>query len=243
MPLLRVIVVVVAMLSLSGPRSPGEAVAADAPDAVHVLFIGNSFTFYHDLPQMLVALGRAGKQRPLVVQQETPGGCTLEKHWNDGRALALIRSRKWDYVVLQDQSQMPLLRPETLSAYGRKFDEAIRSAGAKTIFYQTWAPQDQPERQAAISAAYAKLARERRALLAPVGDAWQAASGEKRSSLYEKDGRHPSAAGSYLAACVFYATINGADPAGLPGRIAGLSDAAARALQAAAQQAVTRQGR
>jgi hypothetical protein len=57
-------------------------------DEIHVLFIGNSFTYYHDLPKMISELAKAGKQRPLRYERETPGGCTLAKHWKDGKALA-----------------------------------------------------------------------------------------------------------------------------------------------------------
>src|SRR6478609_9270196 len=64
--------------------------------AIHVLFIGNSFTYVNDLPKMVAELAKAGRQRPLRYDQETPGGCTLEKHWKDGKALAKIQSRQWD---------------------------------------------------------------------------------------------------------------------------------------------------
>ena len=39
--------------------------------------------------------------------------------------------------------------------------------------------------------------------------------------LYFSDGSHPSPAGSYLAACTFYATLFHASPVGLPGKVSG----------------------
>src|SRR5262249_32817696 len=83
--------------------------SGDAPKPVRVLFIGNSYTFVNDLPRMLAALARAGGQRPVVHDRETPGGCTLEKHWRDGKAAQKIAAGKWDYVVLQEQSSRPLV--------------------------------------------------------------------------------------------------------------------------------------
>src|ERR1700682_5938249 len=80
--------------------SAAQPQAATQADELQALFIGNSFTYYHDLPKMVAELAKAGGQRPLRYERETPGGCTLEKHWKDGKALAKIQSRKWDYVVL-----------------------------------------------------------------------------------------------------------------------------------------------
>ena len=102
----------IAAICLLGFGATAQPHAGQSKDEIHVLFIGNSLTYYHDLPKMIAELAKAGKQPPLRHERETPGGCTFEKHWKDGKALAKIQSRKWDYVVLQDQSQAPLLRRE-----------------------------------------------------------------------------------------------------------------------------------
>ena len=192
-----------------------QSQAADPKAELHVLFIGNSFTYYHEMPKMVSELAKAGGQRHLRFQQETPGGYTLEKHWQDQKALKLLRSRQWDYVVLQDQSQAPLQRREAMFEYGKKFDDEIKKQGAKTILYETWALQNKPEQQAAISKAYEGLSKELKAHMAPVGNAWHTTlTGDKKLVLHDKDQKHPSATGSYLAACVFYATIHGKSPEG-----------------------------
>jgi hypothetical protein len=210
-----------------------------AKDEIHVLFIGNSFTYYHDLPKMISELAKAGKQRPLHYERETPGGCTLEKHWKDGKALAKIQSRKWDFVVLQDHSTAALLKKDSMFDHGKKFDAAIKKQGAKTILYMTWALQNKPDDQPAISKAYLDLSKELNAQIAPVGNAWEAAlKADKKLVLHEKDKKHPNATGTYLAACVFYVTIYGKSPDGLPGTIGKLTDDEARPLQIVAWKAV-----
>lgn len=206
---------------------------AAEPPGVSVLFIGNSFTYCNDLPKMLSDLAKAGKQPLMHCEQETPGGCTLEKHWKDGKALAKIRSRHWNFVILQDQSQAPLHNRQAMFDYGKKFDAEIRKQGAKTVLYMTWAGQKKPEDQAAISKAYLDLSKELKAKIAPVGQAWETAlKADKKLVLHDKDGRHPNVTGSYLAACVFYATIYGQSPEGFPGSIGKLTDVEARPLQA-----------
>lgn len=216
--------------------------AAQQTDEVHVLFIGNSFTYYHDLPKMISELAKAGKQRPLRYERETPGGCTLEKHWKDGKALAKIQSRKWDFVVLQDQSQAPLLKRDSMFDHGKKFDAEIKKQGAKTILYMTWALQNKPDDQPAISKAYLELSKALNSQIASVGDAWEAAlKADKKLVLHEKDKKHPNATGTYLAACVFYGTIYGKSPEGLPGSIGKLPDEEARLFQTIAWKTVRKE--
>jgi hypothetical protein len=205
---------------------------------IHVLFIGNSLTYYNDLPKMVAALARADKQRPLHYERETPGGCTFAKHWTDGKALAKIQSRKWDFVVLQDNSQGPLNQRESMFDHARKFDAEIKKQGARTILYMTWALLNRPEDQPAISKAYLELAADLKCQVAPVGTAWQAAlKANRKLALHTNDKKHPTATGTYLAACVIYATIYSRNPEGLPGNIGKLTDEEARALQTVAWKA------
>ena len=231
-----------ALILLLGPIIVGWATAtkptAELPE-LRILFVGNSFTYYYDLPQMVAQLAAAGGQRPLRFQQETPGGYTLEQHWKAGNAPAQIRSRRWDYVVLQDQSQAPLLNPRSMHEYARKFHAEIRRQGARTILYMTWAPRNKPRDQSAISRAYERLSKELPAQLAPVGNAWKAAlAADKKLVLHDEDQKHPNATGTYLAACVFYATIYGHSPLGLPGAIGGLTDMEAQRLQTIAWKTI-----
>ena len=51
--------------------------------------------------------------------------------------------------------------------------------------------------------------------VSPAGLAWQDARRRWPDlDLYFTDGSHPNEAGSYLAACVLYATLTGKDPRG-----------------------------
>lgn len=81
-------------IAFLGLTSPVYSQDVQAKDEISVLFIGNSLTYNNDLPKMVAALVKADKQRPLYHERETPGGCTFEKHWKDGKALAKIQSRK-----------------------------------------------------------------------------------------------------------------------------------------------------
>ena len=113
---------------------------SDKP-AVRVLFVGNSLTYFNDMPAMIRELAAAGGQLPFVSVQETPGGCTLEQHWASGRAVRLLDEARWNYVVLQEQSQRPSwskLRARQMYPYARLFCTRIREAGANPVFFLTW---------------------------------------------------------------------------------------------------------
>ena len=219
--------------------TPARPQDSPSKEEIHVLFIGNSLTYVNDLPNMVAELAQAGKQRPLRYERETPGGCTLEKHWKDGKALAKIQSRKWDFVVLQGQSEAAMRRRDSMFEYGKRFNAEINKNGAKTLQYLTWAMQNKPDDQAVINKAYLDLSKELQARVAPVGIAWATAlQADKGLVLHQPDKLHPNPTGTYLAACVFYATIYGKSPEGLPGIVGKLTDDEARPLQAIAWKVV-----
>jgi hypothetical protein len=106
----------------------------------------------------------------------------------------------------------------------RLFDEAIKAAGAKTTLYMTWARRHAPESQQAITDAYVGIGRELAATVVPVGLAWRSFLGTHAQPVqHDRDQRHPSLAGSYLAACVFLAVLFEESPVGNPGEAAGFS--------------------
>jgi hypothetical protein len=120
----------------------------------------------------------------------------------------------------------------------RLFDEVIRKAGSKTALYMTWARKNALKSQQQITDAYTDIGREIGATLIPAGLAW--ARFIKRHfvpALHDKDLSHPTLAGSYLAACVAYAALFGADPVGNSAPI-DMAPSDAGLLQAAAADAV-----
>ncbi len=199
-------------------RKNGKIVASnrnEPADAVRVLFIGNSLTFWNELPWMTRRVaGSLGAQPPLVTEFSGMSGATLRQQWERGRALRAIRERRWNFVVLQPQSTEMIDRPAETAKYARLFDQEIDRAGAKTVLFETWVPPSRTIEQSTLGDRYATLARELAALLAPIGTAWD----ELRRDGYDLSDRsgssHPNLAGSYLAACIFYATFYEKTPEG-----------------------------
>lgn len=168
---------------------------------------------------MIVALADA-KDRgfELMVDQCTGEGVSLEWHWKNQSSRDAIKAKQWDFVVLQDRSGGPLEEPESFERAAALLDAEIRNQVAKTIFYMTWADRLRPETQATLTEAYARMAQNLGATLAPVGLAWEAIHrSDPDFDLHHRDGRHANPTGSYLTACVFYSVLFNASPVGLPG--------------------------
>jgi hypothetical protein len=166
---------------------------------IRILFIGNSFTARNDLPSLLSAIA-AQAQPSSTIESQTifANGASLRQHWNAGTAAETIRQRIWDYVVLQEQSTLPIKNASRFHENVRLFHEVIQECNAKTVLYLTWARQNAPETQENLTTATYQIAAELDALVVPVGRAWQSALQQDSSlTLHDKDGSHPSPLGSY----------------------------------------------
>ncbi len=193
-----------------------------------VLFIGNSYTYYNSMPQMLKALIAHNLPESKVnVKFIGGGGATIKKHWDVGLALKEIRTGKWNYVVLQGQSMLgtkDLTNPKSLEQfykYVRKFDHEIKKNNGETVLFMTWARKNQQDNQKYITAAYSSMAKELGCKLAPVGLVWAELREDKSIELYKGDKSHPSVLGSYLTALSISSIILDGIPKKLPGDLSG----------------------
>src|SRR6185369_5183622 len=202
-----------------------------AADSLRVLFIGNSFTARNNVPQLIAQLAESS-QKTFQHRLISAGGASLRMHWNKGDAQKEIQKTSYDYVVLQEQSTLPIKNALRMAENIRLFDPVIRESGAKTALYLTWARQHAPESQKAINDAYCTIGEELGAVVVPVGIAWEQLLSQKPAiTLHDADQSHPSFAGSYLAACVFFATFFNQSPEGIKTDLNATSAAEIKLLQ------------
>ena len=203
-------------------------------DALDVLFVGNSFTARNDVPGLVARLA-AARGRRLGHRLVSAGGASLRMHWNRGEAQAAIAATRYDYVVLQEQSTLPVKNAARMRENVLLFDDVVKASGARTALYMTWARENEPHHQQTIADAYTAVGAEIGATVVPVGLAWQRFLSEHASpALHDKDRSHPTLAGSYLAACVFYSVLFGESPQGIDEPVEGLGDDEAARLRASA---------
>jgi hypothetical protein len=206
---------------------------------LNILFIGNSFTQRNNVPGLIARMAetRGHELRHTLI---SAGGASLRQHWNAGKAPRAIESGGYDRVVLQEQSTLPIKNAVRMAENVRLFDAAIKAAGARTVLYMTWARAHAPESQQALTDAYTAIGAELGATVVPAGEAWRRFLATYREPvLHDKDQSHPSLAGSYLAACVFYAVLFDDNPVGIDAEVKGLSAEHRTLLQTVAWEECT----
>lgn len=198
------------------------SVISQEKEPATVLFIGNSYTYFWNLPQQVEVLGTS-KGHSFSTKQSTSGGRNLGNHWKGERKMRsreLITEGDYNFVILQNHSMRALTAPDSMLFYGKKFVELAKKNGSTTLIYSTWSREWDPFMVDKIQQIDQQLAEESGATLVPVGRAWQLARQLRPSiDIYADDGSHPSALGSYLTACMFYGVLTRESPVGLTNRI------------------------
>lgn len=203
-------------------------ISSQAQTTRKVLFLGNSYTGVNNLPQLVkdVALS-AGDT--LIFDSHTPGGNTLEDHSTDVTTQNKIMAGGWDYVVLQGQSQEPIIQGSKFQQGGRDLEQLINQYNpcAVTMLYMTWGRKNgdatycpnfpqmctYQSMDSTLRDKYEDMADALDAEISPVSVVWRnLRQNSPNIDLYQADESHPSAAGSYAAACSFYAAIFKKDP-------------------------------
>ena len=238
-----------AATALAGCAAVAPTCGPSEASCLRILFIGNSYTYVNDLPGTFGQLARAGGH---VAQTDSlaTGGATLGDHAADPATATRLDSQKWDFVVLQEQSEIPSVeasRQYTMYPAARTLAGMIRQRSETPLFFMTWAHRDglpasglpdYETMQRAVDTGYLAISQELDSAVVPVGYTWFVVGRQNPDIvLWQDDGSHPTTAGTYLAACVFYAAIYRASPEGL-GFLDGLSAETAANLQKGAAQNV-----
>jgi hypothetical protein len=223
----------------------------EPPKALKVLFIGNSYTYQNDLPNMVDKIS-AETPNPIVVDSITKGGAWLQNHAADALTIETIQTGGWTHVILQEQSILPVVASGTFIFAAADLSAVIHEAQAIPVFFETWAraegnslyssdlagytPQTMQEE---LRFRYKLAATNNDGLYAPVGDAWEISLAEHPEiTLHSGDGSHPAKTGSFLAACVLYEIVTGSDILQTTWAPNGVSDTDATNLRTLSHQVV-----
>lgn len=171
------------------------------PSVVSVLFLGNSLTYFNEIPRLTAELAKR-EQRPIRADQVTKSGVSLDQLWFRSEALKKLWVEHWDYVVVQERGgRAPFERGPLFHQYLGMFADEVRRSGAQPLLYMTWLPARAAENEQLFRTAAARA----KARLVPVGKAW--AELVKEGSVLDADGSHPNSAGAYLVACTVFSVI------------------------------------
>ncbi len=246
--------VIVSLLTISITPSqlsevPNDSESVSSESTLDLLFIGNSYTANNQLNIRVENLLNAAGFNP-DTQSLTSGGKTLSWHGeqteSEGSDWYGALRTPHDFVILQDQSQIPGFPTGSASWQdsmegAQIIDQLVDQNGGDLFFLMTWGyrngdpnnnwryPDYQTMQQHLKSGyiAYAEnlSSEERPVFIAPVGIAYEniflsipnaTEEGTIFSDLYASDGSHPSIQGTYLAACVIHSSVTGVSSIGLP---------------------------
>jgi hypothetical protein len=209
--------------------------SAQVEDSIKVLFIGNSYTYTNNLPQMLADMATS-TEKEVVFESSTPGGYTFQGHVSNTTSNQLIHEGDWNFVVLQEQSQIPSFPLEQVEVecfpFAAQLNDTIEAYNpcAETVFYMTWGRQNGDAQNCAgwppvctyegmddlLNERYRAMAEDNEAILSPVGALWRyLRTNYPDINLYSSDGSHPNATGTYAAAVCFYTVMFREDPSDL----------------------------
>lgn len=208
----------------------GASFFLPAQDTTKILFIGNSFTYYHSMPQIVKALADSA-HLPVVWGMHAPGGVSVGDtvqgtwaHMNNPQLFQLIRSKKWDFAVIQD-NQGRFVRDSAVFPGSSKVVQGhlnimdsvkTNNSCAKIVLFAGWAfKYGSPpfgntgiEMIERILTNYTVLNDTMKEVIAPIGEGWiRAINYLPAVNLWDPDDAHPSYAGSYLTASVIFSTI------------------------------------
>lgn len=205
-------VTVAALVVLANCGGGHVALEPDSGREYQFLFIGNSLTYFNDLPGTMAQLGASGNHTIRVGSVARPNFALIDHANGLSDALDVIRLGGWDYVVLQQgPSALPESR-DTLIIAARMLDSAIRGSGGRTALLMVWPESSRFIVFDDVRDSYLTAAQDVEGLFLPAGEAWRTAWAEDQTlAFYGPDGYHPSPLGTYLAALVVYEGITGRD--------------------------------
>ena len=191
----------------------------------NILFIGNSFTFYWNLPLVVEAMANE-RNYNYDITQSTASGSSLKDHWFENDELkskTLITTGRYDRVVLQDYSLNPLQNLVESRRYFTDFIEWVKANNGTPYIYATWMYKSISNNNYdvvdPIQDALQPVADKTGAVMVPIDQAFRTL--QKRHPnipIFMSDNKHPSPVGTYLAACVYFRIFTGESPLGLSRR-------------------------
>ena len=208
---------------------PLGSVELDKSKPYKILFIGNSYTYYNNMPARYFGEIMQAAGYKVKIMSLTKGGWTLLNSSNARDELgskvdSILKNQEFDFVVLQEQSMTPAVNIGSFYNAVKRLDNKIRESGATPVLYATWGRKQGSGDLTAygltaetmtwkLAAAYEHMGETHDIPVAHVGLAfWDIIQNNRRITLHDPDMSHPNAAGSYLAALTLFARITGIDP-------------------------------
>ncbi len=182
----------------------------------NILFLGNSHTRNHNVPEMVKVMMLAAEPNAVVDYRIAPGIKFLDERLRDSRTLKLLDKNDLSHVVLQAQKYSQSRRKYYSTKEAEKLVAMAHKKSAKAVMFPEWGQRGRKWEAQYVHDIYEGIAKRSNACIAPVGLAWDHALSQKPLKMHAADGNHANHTGAFLSALVLFETITGNPASALP---------------------------
>ncbi len=175
----------------------------------NLLFLGNSHTRNHSVPEMVKVMINAAIPSADVDYSIAPGIKFIDERLHDSRTRKLFDKKDFTHVMLQAQKYSQSRRKLYSTKEAERWVKMIHDKPAKAVMFPEWGQRGRLWEGEYVHNIYAGIAKKTSACIAPVGLAWDKALSTKRIKMHASDGNHANQTGAFLAALVLFETITG----------------------------------
>jgi len=195
-----------------GGQNTGNGASGDSDTDLegtdfNVLFVGNSLTYTNNLP-ILVKEQAAANGITVGTKMIALPNYAISDHWDNGAVQEYIKSKKYDFVVVQQGPSSQSEGRQILLEYGKYYSDLCNENDAKLAFFMVWPSRTYYFTFDGVIKNYRDAALSTNSILCPVGEVWkQHFDSTEDYSYYGNDGFHPSLTGSEIAADVIVKSL------------------------------------
>lgn len=201
-------------------------------DFKSVLFVGNSYTAFHSMPEMVRQMA-ISSSRTLIYEQHSPPSTFVSDHAESSELEGKLDDQKWDFVTIQAQSLEPVLAAQNMDdnvypSIMTLVDKIKSNSETSTpLFFMTWGREDGDSSLCGplpdvctfdgmtdrLKERYLFYMNSSDGEVSPCAELWRVLRERYPDlDLYEEDGSHPNVLGSYAIALSFHTMIFKFDP-------------------------------
>ncbi|MBG6130570.1 hypothetical protein IWQ47_002046 [Aquimarina sp. EL_43] len=172
-----------------------------------LLFVGNSLTYSNNLPRLVT---QEAKRKGIMITTTmlAKPNYAIVDHWTDKEVQRLIKTKKYDFVIVQQGPSSQTDGREMLLNSGKEYSNLCIANGAKLAYFMVWPSRIYYHTFDGVIKNYTDAAIKNKAILCPVGKVWKQHFDETNDfSYYSPDQFHPSLSGSKVAAKVIVESL------------------------------------
>ena len=192
-------------------------------DTLRVLFVGNSFSYFYNLPQVVNAMSEYSKKVHIETRTSLVGGSDLSQHINQTngtQTINILNNQTFNYVVINHHSLATFEDSNKFFELSKQMVELVRSKNAVPVFMMTWAYHSNPLMIKTIEATYNDMGKRLGVDVIPCGNLFaEVRKWRPDLEMFDDDDKHPSKHGTYLNGLTFFKYFTNEKTSDIPKRI------------------------